>query len=84
MNTDLKNKLITLPTRPGVYQFKNDKDKVIYVGKARNLRSRVRSYFHGSATNAKTIALVKKIKDVELVVTDSEIEALVLENNLIK
>ena len=84
MNTDLENKIITLPTRPGVYQFKNDKDKVIYVGKARNLRSRVRSYFHGSATNAKTIALVKKIKDVELVVTDSEIEALVLENNLIK
>jgi len=84
VNTDLNNKLKTLPTRPGVYQFKNDKDKVIYVGKAKNLRSRVRSYFHGSATNAKTIALVKKIKDVELVVTDSEIEALVLENNLIK
>ncbi len=84
MNTDLNNKLKTLPTRPGVYQFKNDKDKVIYVGKARNLKRRVRSYFHGSATNAKTIALVKKIKDVELVVTDSEIEALVLENNLIK
>ena len=84
MNTDLNNKLKTLPTRPGIYQFKNDKDKVIYVGKARNLRSRVRSYFHGSTTNAKTIALVKKIKDVELIVTDSEIEALVLENNLIK
>ena len=84
MNTDLENKLKTLPIRPGVYQFKNDKDKVIYVGKARNLRSRVLSYFHGSPTNAKTIALVKKIKDVELVVTDSEIEALVLENNLIK
>jgi len=84
VNTDLNNKLKTLPTRPGIYQFKNDKDKVIYVGKARNLRSRVRSYFHGSTTNAKTIALVKKIKDVELVVTDSEIEALVLENNLIK
>jgi excinuclease ABC subunit C len=84
VNTDLENKLKALPTRSGVYQFKNDKNKVIYVGKAKNLRSRVRSYFHGSATNAKTIALVKKIKDVELVVTDSEIEALVLENNLIK
>ncbi|MCH7962654.1 MAG: excinuclease ABC subunit C [Bacteroidetes bacterium] len=84
MNTDLINKLKTLPTRPGVYQFKNEKDKVIYVGKARNLRNRVRSYFHGSATNAKTMALVKRIKDVELVITDSEIEALVLENNLIK
>jgi excinuclease ABC subunit C len=81
---DIENKLKNLPTNPGVYQFKNDKDKVIYVGKARNLRNRVRSYFHGSATNAKTVALVKKIKDFELVVTDSEIEALVLESNLIK
>ena len=84
MSTELENKLKALPTRPGVYQFKNDKDKVIYIGKARNLRSRVQSYFHGSTANAKTIALVKKIKDVELVVTDSEIEALVLESNLIK
>ena len=58
MFSNLENKLKALPTRPGVYQFKNDKDKVIYVGKARNLRIRVRSYFHGSATNAKTIALV--------------------------
>lgn len=84
MNPELENKLKNLPTNPGVYQFKNDKDKVIYVGKARNLKNRVRSYFHSNATNAKTIALVKKIKDFELVITDSEIEALVLESNLIK
>ena len=84
MNPVLKNKLKNLPTNPGVYQFKNDKAKVIYIGKARNLRSRVKSYFHSSAVNAKTIALVKRIADVELVITDSEVEALVLENNMIK
>jgi excinuclease ABC subunit C len=84
MNKDLEQKLKNLPTNPGVYQFKNDKDKVIYVGKARNLKNRVKSYFHSGSSNAKTAALVKKINDVELVVTDSEIEALVLENNLIK
>ena len=84
MNINLENKLNNLPARPGVYQFKNDKDKVIYVGKARNLKNRVRSYFHTNVSNAKTEALVKKITDLELVVTDSEVEALVLENNLIK
>ncbi|MCH7517158.1 MAG: excinuclease ABC subunit C, partial [Bacteroidetes bacterium] len=84
MNPVLKNKLKNLPTNPGVYQFKNDKAKVIYIGKARNLRSRVKSYFHSSSVNAKTLALVKKITDVELVITDSEVEALVLENNMIK
>jgi excinuclease ABC subunit C len=84
MDSILENKLKNLPAKPGVYQFKNDKDKVIYVGKARNLRNRVKSYFQGGATNAKTLALVKKIYDLELVVTDSEIEALVLENNFIK
>ena len=84
MNSVLEDKIKNLPSKPGVYQFTNDKDKVIYVGKARNLKNRVRSYFHSNVTNAKTEALVKKINDVELVVTDSEIEALVLENNLIK
>ena len=84
MEPVLENKLKNLPSNPGVYQFKDANGKVIYVGKARNLKHRVRSYFHGSITNAKTLALVKKIRDFELVVTDSEIEALVLENNLIK
>jgi len=84
MNSVLENKIKNLPSKPGVYQFKNDKDKVIYVGKAGNLKNRVRSYFHTNVTNAKTEALVKKINDLELVVTDSEIEALVLENNFIK
>jgi len=84
MNSHLENKLKNLPSEPGVYQFINDKGKVIYVGKARNLRSRVRSYFHTGFINAKTEVLVNKITDFELVVTDSEVEALVLENNLIK
>ena len=84
MNNHLENKLKNLPSEPGVYQFINDKGKVIYVGKARNLRSRVRSYFHTGFINAKTEVLVNKITDFELVVTDSEVEALVLENNLIK
>jgi excinuclease ABC subunit C len=84
MNPELQNKLSNLPAKPGVYQFFNDKNKVIYVGKANNLRSRVKSYFHSKNQNAKTEALVSKIFDLELVITDSEIEALVLENNLIK
>lgn len=84
MNPELQNKLSNLPSKPGVYQFFNDKKKVIYVGKANNIRSRVKSYFHSKNPNAKTEALVSKIFDFELVVTDSEVEALVLENNLIK
>ena len=84
MNPVLQNKITNLPAKPGVYQFFNDKGKVIYVGKANNLRSRVKSYFHSKTSNAKTEVLVSKISDLELVVTDSEVEALVLENNLIK
>lgn len=80
----IQDKLENLPALPGIYQFKNDKGKVIYIGKAKNLRNRVRSYFQSRIENAKTNALVSKIADLELIVTDSEIEALVLENNLIK
>ena len=83
-NIELKSKLDALPMLPGVYQFKDKNDKVIYVGKAKNLRSRVRSYFRSTVDSQKTLALVKKIKDFQLIVTDNEIEALVLENNLIK
>ena len=83
-NKELKSKLDALPVLPGVYQFKDKNDKVIYVGKAKNLRSRVRSYFRSTVDSPKTLALVKKIKDFQLIVTDNEIEALVLENNFIK
>lgn len=84
MNEVLETKLNNLPAQPGVYQFFNDKQTVIYVGKAKNLKNRVRSYFHPSVTSAKTVALVSKIADFELIITASEVEALILENNLIK
>jgi excinuclease ABC subunit C len=84
MNQVLETKLKNLPTSPGIYQFINEKGKVIYVGKARNLKNRVRTYFQTPLNSPKTSALVNKIADLELIVTDNEIEALVLENNLIK
>ena len=84
MNSVLETKIKNLPNNPGVYQFKNDKGKVIYVGKAINLKNRVRSYFLAGNQSAKTAALVSKTHDLELIATDNEIEALVLENNLIK
>ncbi len=77
--------LKNLPTKPGVYLHKNAHGKVIYVGKAINLKNRVRSYFHKSAqSNDKTRRLVKEIEDIEFIVADSELEALLLENTLIK
>ncbi|MEJ2615147.1 MAG: excinuclease ABC subunit UvrC [Ignavibacteriaceae bacterium] len=84
MNHDLESKIKNLPSNPGIYQFINDKGKVIYVGKARNLKNRVKTYFTSGNNSPKTSALVNKINDLELIVTDNEIEALVLENNLIK
>ncbi len=82
----LKEILNNLPAKPGVYMHKNGQGKVIYVGKAVNLRSRVRSYFHKSATvgSPKTRRLVEEIADIEFIVADSELEALLLENTLIK
>ncbi len=84
MNSKLKTNLKNLPVSPGVYQFLNKNGKVIYVGKAKNLKNRVRSYFQENPGSAKTIAMVDKIDDLQLVVTDSELEALILESNLIK
>ncbi len=84
MNPELENKLQNLPRDPGIYQFKNDKGKIIYIGKAKNLRNRVRSYFHINLDSPKTKIMVSKVSDLELIITDSEMEALVLENNLIK
>jgi excinuclease ABC subunit C len=81
----LEEKLKILPTEPGVYLFKNNRGRVIYVGKAINLRNRVKSYFSSQhADSPKTQALVKNITDVEYLLTDSEVEALILESNLIK
>jgi excinuclease ABC subunit C len=60
MSPELKAKLKDLPNSPGIYQFKNEKGKIIYVGKALNLKNRVRSYFHGSMNSPKTIALIPR------------------------
>ncbi|HYF02154.1 MAG TPA: excinuclease ABC subunit UvrC [Patescibacteria group bacterium] len=85
LSLSLQEKLASLPGKPGVYQFKNDEGKIIYVGKAKSLKSRVRSYFQqGRPVDAKTKALVRKIADVDVIVVDTEAEALILENNLIK
>jgi len=82
---ELKEKLDNLPRLPGVYQFKNAEGKVIYVGKAKILRNRVRSYFQeGHDHDAKTKAMISKAADLEVIVTDTEMEALILENTLIK
>jgi len=81
----LKGILSTLPGKPGCYLMKNADGKVIYVGKAINLRNRVRSYFHNDAGHDhKTLRLVKDITDLEWIVVSSELEALILEMNLIK
>ncbi|MCX7908069.1 MAG: excinuclease ABC subunit UvrC [Ignavibacteria bacterium] len=82
---ELKEKVKNLPSTPGVYLFKNKNNKVIYVGKATSLKNRVSSYFQsGKHFDAKTVALVKNIADLEYIVTDTEAEALILEDNLIK
>lgn len=82
---DLLKKVASLPTKPGVYLHKNEKGDIIYIGKAKNLRNRVRSYFqHGKPVDAKTKALIAKIADTDTIVVDSEAEALILEDTLIK
>ncbi len=84
-NDKVTEKLKTLPAKPGVYQYFDANGKIIYVGKAVNLRNRVRSYFHAAADNTpKTQRLVAEIADLEWIITDSELEALLLESNLIK
>jgi excinuclease ABC subunit C len=80
----LQQKLDTLPTRPGCYIYKDTTGKIIYVGKAVNLRSRVRSYFHETVDSPKTRELVRHIADLEYIIVGSELEALILEMNLIK
>lgn len=81
----LDEKLESLPAKPGVYQFKGLRGEILYVGKAVNLRNRVRSYFHKShQPDPRREAMISKINDVELIVTDSEVEALILETTLIQ
>ncbi len=82
---DLHEKIRQLPTSPGVYLYKNAAGEVIYIGKAKNLRARVRTYFlEGAAEDAKTGTLLREAADLDYIVVDNEGEALALENNLIK
>ncbi|HEY7775440.1 MAG TPA: excinuclease ABC subunit UvrC [Kineobactrum sp.] len=81
---DATSFLQRLTTRPGVYQMYDAEGKLLYVGKARNLRSRVSSYFRASGLTTKTMALVAKISDIQVTVTSTEVDALLLEHNLIK
>jgi excinuclease ABC subunit C len=80
----LKRKLSDLPTRPGVYLYRDKEENLLYVGKAKVLRNRVKSYFQNKPLDAKTRRLVGRIWDLEFIVCETELEALVLENNLIK
>ena len=85
VRSEIQQILDTLPTNPGVYLMKDERDAIIYVGKAINLRNRVRSYFHTpNGLDVKTGHLVQQIRNIEFIVTETELEALVLECNLIK
>ena len=81
---NLEIQLKTLPDNPGVYKFFDSKGIIIYIGKAKNLKKRVRSYFNKNHEQAKTNILVKKITKIQHIVVETEIDALLLENNLIK
>jgi excinuclease ABC subunit C len=82
--TKIQNIIQSLPTEPGVYQFFNSKNELVYVGKAKNLRKRVVSYFSRELENRKLQVLVSQIADIKFVIVENEQEALLLENNLIK
>ena len=81
---NLIKKMSSAPTDPGCYIFRDKSGKILYIGKARNLRNRVKSYLSKGDLNPKTSVLVSKVNDVEFFVTNSEVEALILENTLIK
>ena len=80
----LKIQISTLPNSPGVYQFYDVDDKILYVGKAKYLKKRVSSYFHKTHVYGKTRVLVKKIDSLKHIIVKTESDALLLENNLIK
>jgi excinuclease ABC subunit C len=84
ISPSLKIELSTMPSEPGVYQFFNKEDKIIYIGKAKNLKKRVSSYFQKNIGSRKTKNLVKNISEIKHIVVSSESDALLLENSLIK
>lgn len=83
-NEALQHIIQSIPQKPGVYQYYDNNGKILYVGKAKNLKKRVSSYFQKEHDSGKTRVLVKKIADIKTIVVDSEMDALLLENNLIK
>jgi len=83
-STNIENLIKTLPSKPGVYQYYDKDERILYVGKAKNLKKRVSSYFTKTHQVGKVRVLVKKIADIKFIVTDTELDALLLENNLIK
>src|SRR5690242_20417244 len=85
MKFDIQEELKKLPDKPGVYIMKDQNDEIIYIGKAVVLKNRVRQYFQASANHSpKVLAMVSRIVSFEYIITDSELEALILECNLIK
>src|ERR1700741_2939180 len=80
----MTEKWVNLPSRPGVYLMRDKAGKVIYVGKAKDLRSRVRAYFNSADERSQIQFLVRRVEDIETLVTATDKEALILENNLIK
>ena len=80
----LRAKINELPDKPGVYQYFDASGTIIYIGKAKNLKNRVQSYLNKSNQSSKTLLLVNKINDLRYIVVNSEQDALLLENNLIK
>ena len=81
---NLREKVRNLPTGPGVYQYLDSEGTIIYIGKAKNLRSRVSSYLNKSNQSSKTLNLVRRVEDLKYTVVNTEQDALLLENNLIK
>ena len=84
MNDILRETIKLVPTNPGCYIYYDKNGEIIYVGKAKNLKRRVYSYFHKQHDSVKTNVLVSQIEKLEYIITDSEVEALILESHLIK
>ena len=85
MNSIIQQKIKLLPNDPGVYQFLNSNNEIIYIGKAKNLRNRVKSYYQNKKhQQAKTISLLKHVADIDWIIVRNEVEALMTEANLIK
>ena len=81
---NIQEKIKNTPQKPGVYIMKDENSNILYIGKAKNLKKRVSSYFHAKASDSKTETLLLNIRSIETIITDNEVEALILEGNLIK